>query len=435
MSDDERTRLGGPPGGPPGGQPGGYGQPPGGQSGYGAPPPPPDGYGVPPPPRPGAYGAPPPSQGGYGQPPQQGGYGQPPPPQGGYGAPPPPQGGYGQPMPPPTYGAPPQRPGAYGAPPPAAPPGYGQPPGGYGPPPQQGGYGAPPPAYPGGAGARTVSFDGNALIASLRLGDLIAVGGVVLFLIAKYFKEVSVKLTGSAGIPTLSRDLCASAGAGCNGWQRSGNLWDFLEIVLILGTIATPIVIGLNLLPQIHAYKGWIYTGAGAGLAIFTIIALLLDKSDVGGSSIAYSYSPSYGFFFLILFGLAVIAGGLMKQGIIPGDDAVSFPGGGGLAANRGPQPFSSTYYSGQQPPQGGYGQPSPPPQQGGYNQPPPGGYGAPPLPPGGYGAPPPPQQGGYGQPPQQGGYGQPPPPPGGYRPPPGGPSGYGGPPPPPPQR
>jgi hypothetical protein len=313
-------------------------------------------------------------------------------------------------------------------------PGYGQPPAGYGaPPPQQGGYGAPPPAYPGGAGPRAVSFDFNQLIAALRLGDILAIGGGLLFWLSKYFKEVAVKLDARTTGFGNSGDLCQTRGASCNGWVASRGIWDFLEIVLFLAPIVIFVIAALNLVPQIKANKAWIYTGIGGGLILLTIIALLDAKSQFGGGALAgVSVSPSFGFFFLILFGLVIVAGGLMKQAIIPGDDAVSF-GGGGLGANRGPQPFSSTYYGGQPPP-GGYGQPAPPPgAPGGYSQPPPGGYGAPPPPPGGgYGAPPP-QQGGYGQPPQQGGYGQPPPPPpGGYRPPPGGPGGYGGPPPPP---
>jgi hypothetical protein len=413
MSDDERTRLGEPAGGrPPGGQ-GGYGQPPGGpggQGGYGQPPPPPQGgYGQPPAP-PQGYGAPPPSQGDYGQPLS-------PPQQGGYGAPPPQRGGYGQP--------PPQQ-GAYGVPPPGQQPGYGQPP------PQQGGYGAPPPAYPGPT-PRAVSFDINALIGDLRLGDLLAIGGALLFWIAKYFKEVAVKITLGTTVPGFNNgDLCKGRGNACNSWNSTRGVWDFLEVILFLAPIVAYILFTLNLLPQYKAYKGWIYAGAGGGLVLLTVIAFL-DASSQYGSGSGVSISPGFGFFLLLIFGLVIVAGGLMKQRIVPGDDAVSFGGGSGaLAVNRGPQPFSSNYYGGQQPPQqGGYGQPPPP---GGYGQPPPpqqGGYGAPP-PGGGYGAPPPPQQGGYGQPPQQGGYGQPPPPPGGYGPPSGGGGGYGNPPPPP---
>lgn len=252
----------------------------------------------------------------------------------------------------------------------------------------------------------------------------------MLFFFSKYLPNA--RFSANSGITGAFRFSVTA-----NGWEASRNIWDFLQIVLILAAIATTIVIGLNLLPQFKALKGWIYTGIGTLLVLLTLIAFLDAKSQVNGG-VGLSVGPSIGFFFLIIFALVVVAGGLMKQAIIPGDDAVSFGGGSsGLTANRGPQPFSSTYYGGQQPPQGGYGQPPPPQQGGGYNQPPPGGYGAPPPPPGGYGAPPPPQQGGYGQPPQQGqgGYSQPPPPPGGYRPPPDGPSGYGGPPPPPPQR
>ena len=374
MSEDERTRLGGPPGGSSGEPPGGYGQPPGNQGGYGAPPSQPPqggGYGSPPPPRPGGYGAPPPAGGGYGAPPpQQGGYGGPPPPQqGGYGQPPPPQGG---------YGAPPPRQGGYGGPPPAQ-PGYGQPPGGYNqpPPPGPGGYGAPPPGYPGGSGSgapsRMASFDINALMSALRLGDLLAIGGGLLYFIAKYFPNASVSAK-TTGLFNYSVTV--------NGWQATRGIWDFLEIILFLAAIVAPIVIGLNLLPQLQPSKGWLYTGIGGGLVLLTIIAFVDAKSQVNGG-IGVSVGPSIGLFLLIIFGIVVAVGGLMKQGIVPGDDAVSFGPSGGLTANRGPQPFSSNYYGGQQPPQGGYG--APPPQGG--NQ----GYGAPPPPQGGYGAPPPP--------------------------------------------
>lgn len=390
MSDDERTRLGGPPGGQPGS--GGYGQPPQAPGGYGAPPPQ-GGYG-PPPQAPGGYGAPPP-------PPPQG-YGAPPSPPGGYGAPPP-QPGYGQPPPP-------QAPGGYGAPPPAQ-PGYGPPPAGYGAPPP-GGYGAPPPPYPGAA-PRQMSFDFNELIASLRLGDLIAVGGAILFLLCKYFPFVTVTFNFGAGSPFRNS-------ASANGWQATNDFLDFLQVLAILAAIATAVVVGLNLLPMLKPLKGWLYVGCGGVMTLLTIVALLSGKSQFS-NSVNLSVGPSIGFFLLLIFGLAVIAGGLMKQGIIPGDNAVSLGGAAGALGNRGPQPFSSSYYGGQQPPQG-YG--APPPQPG---------YGAPPPPQGGYGAPPP--QGGYGQPPQPG-YGAPPPPQGGYgAPPPGGPGGYGGPPPPPPQR
>jgi hypothetical protein len=262
-----------------------------------------------------------------------------------------------------------------------------------------------------------VSFDFSALIASLRLGDLLAIGGAILFWISKYFKEVAIKISGATGSPFGSSDVCSRAGVNCNSWSATRGIWDFLEIVLFLAAIVTPVVIGLNLLPQLKAYKGWIYVGIGAGLVLLTVIAFLDAKSQVpGGFNV--SVSPSFGFFMLIIFGLVIAAGGLMKQGIVPGDDAVSFGGGTAGLGSRGPQPFSSTYYGGQQPP-----------------QPPQGGYGAPPpqMPPGGYGAPPPPPQGqGYGQPPG-GGYGQPPPqPPQGYGQPPGG--GYGNPPPQPPR-
>ena len=314
MSDDERTRLGGPPGGPSGEPPGGYGQPPGNQGGYGAPPPqsPPGGYGAPPP-RPGGYGQPPPSQGGYGQPPpSQGGYGAPPPQQGGYGQPPPSQGG---------YGAPPPRSGGIGGPPPSQ-GGYGAPPpqqGGYGqPPPSQGGYGAPPPpGYPGGAPSRAaMSFDINSLIGALRLGDLLAIGGGLLYFIAKFFPNASVSAK-STGLFNYS--------VTANGWVATRGIWDFLEIILFLGAIAVPIVIGLNLLPQLQASKGWIYTGIGGGLALLTIIAFVDAKSQFGGSNVTgFSVGPSIGFFLLIIFGIVVAVGGLMKQGIVPGDDAVS---------------------------------------------------------------------------------------------------------------
>lgn len=87
-------------------------------------------------------------------------------------------------------------------------------------------------------------------------------------------------------------------------------------------------------------------------------------------------------------------------------------PGYGAPAPGFGPQPGF-----GPDPNQQGYGQPFPDPNAqygGGFGQPPPqpGGFGggqyAPPPQPGGFGAPPP-QQGGFGQaPPQQGGFGQP---------------------------
>lgn len=268
--------------------------------------------------------------------------------------------------------------------------------------------------YPGGAAPRAAaSFDFNELVASLRLGELLAAGGAFLYFVAKFFPNATFKASGA-------NSAFFKFSVTGNGWEATRWVWDFFEIILFLGVIAATVVIGLNLLPQFKSYKGWIYVGGGGGLVLLTIIAFLDAKSQVNGGT-GLSVSPSIGFFLLLIFGLAIVAGGLMKQGIVPGDDAVSFGGTGGLPANRGPQPFSSGYYSGQQPPQG-YGAPPPPPQ---------GGYGAPPPPQGGYGQPPPPPGGYSAPPPQQGGYGQPPPPPGGYGgPPPGGSGGYGGPPP-----
>lgn len=399
MSEDDRTRLGGSPGGPPGGNP-----PPGNQGGqggqsrpgaYGTPPPQGGGYGAPPPP--------PPQYGGYGAPPQGSGYGAPPPPpaQGGYGAPPPgPPGGYGQPPQQGGYGAPPPgSPGGSGMPPqqgrpqPPPAPGYGAPPGGGYNQPQQ--YGAPPPAYPGST-PRQLSFDTNALLGSLRLGDLVAVGGALLFFIAKFFAFVRVSVNaGAITTPGVPSSLYS---ASVNGWDGTRGVWDFFQLIALVAVIAAAVVIGLNLLPQFGAYKGWIYTAAGALLMLLTIIAFFDARSQVGsGLSLSgISIGPQFGFFALIIFGLAVAVGGLMKQGIVPGDDAVSLGGGTAALAHRGPQPFSSNYYGGQQPPQ--------PPQ-------PPQGYGAPPPPAGGYGAPPPPPgPQGYNQP-RSGGYDNPPPP------------------------
>ena len=226
MSDDERTRLGGPPGGPSGEPPGGYGQPPGNQGGYGAPPPqsPPGGYGAPPPPRPGGYGRPRRHRRAATAPAtslarrlrcaapaagwlwsaaatagrlrrahrrDQGGYGGPPPVARWLWCAAPQQGGYGQP------------------------------------PPSQGGYGAPPPpGYPGGAPSRAaMSFDINSLIGALRLGDLLAIGGGLLYFIAKFFPNASVSAK-STGLFNYS--------VTANGWVATRGIWDFLEIILFL---------------------------------------------------------------------------------------------------------------------------------------------------------------------------------------------------------
>jgi hypothetical protein len=253
--------------------------------------------------------------------------------------------------------------------------------------------------------------DFNALLGSIRLGDILAVGGVLLFLISKFFANAKFSANSTVTTPGIPRSLFSVTG---NGWEATRGIWDFLQWVCILVVIAAAILIGLNLLPQFKAFKGWIYVGAGALLVVLTLIAFFDAKNAVGGGALSgLKVSPQFGFFALILFGLVVVAGGLMKQGIIPGDNAVSLGGSTAALANRGPQPFSSSYYSGQQPPQ--------PPQ--GYGAPPP------PAPPGGYGAPPPPPvPPGYGQPPG-GGYAQPPQPPQGYGQPPGG--GYGNPPPP----
>lgn len=467
MGDDERTRLGGGRSGPPGGYPpppggqggqGGYGAPPPRPGGYGGPPPPPGGQGgygaPPPPPRPGGgYSDPPPQ---YGQPPRGGGYGPPPAPPNDrppYGQPPQ-GGGYG--APPGSYGTPPPREGGYGAP-----PAYGQPPqgSGYGPPPSApppgAGYG-PPPTAPPAAPRRSVnmSLDMDQLMSSLRLGDFLALGGALLYFFSKYLPFIGVKYTAT-GLASRSSDA--------NGWDGTRFIFDFLEIICILGTIALPLVIALNVLPQLRARKGWLYAGFGAALALLSVIALLDSRHDVtskvSGLLAGLSVGPRIGFFLLLLFGLVVLAGGLMKQGIIPGDNTVSLGGGSGATAlataNRGPQPFSSNYYGGNpQQPQGGFVQtPNAPPGQGmgpppdaqpGYGQPPGAGYGAPPPPQGGYRQPPqgsgygPPPAGGYGAPPPlpPSGYGQPPPQQGGgySQPPNRGGGGYGGPPPAPPR-
>lgn len=287
---------------------------------------------------------------------QYGPYGQPPAPF----APP-----YGQPPPSPQYGQQPlygqQLP--YGQQPIPQPPLYQPPPYGYPTPPAP-----PPPPAP--------AFDLTRAIEGMRLGDLLAVSGSTLFVFAKFLPFAALQ-SGRAGFPYVFV---------YSGWEATNGLWNLLQLLLWFAAVDVALGGLTERFAPVPVPKGVRYLLIGGLLGVTTLFGL------VGLNSVRV------GLFALLLSAGAVAAGGLLKVGIIPGDDRV-------VVANlntRRQQPYGYRPPYGSAPPPGSY-PPQPPPQP----------YGAPPPPPNPYGQPPPPPHygnyGTYGNAPP---YNSPPPPP-----------------------
>ena len=252
------------------------------------------------------------------------------------------------PLPTPPF-APPSNPVPYGQP-------YGQPYPAQSPPPPYGqapmqhgapyGYSPPPPAS-------ASAFDLTRAIESLRLGDLLAVGGSTLFILAKFLPFAALQ-SSRAGFPYAFV---------FDGWAATNGLWNLLQ--LVLGFAAIDVALGgvtERLIPaSVPLSKGGRYLIIGGLLAVTTLFGLFgLNSVRVG-------------LFGLLLCAGAVVAGGLLKMRILPGDDRF-------LVANLNTRKQASGNY---------------PPQYG--SAPPPGGYPPQPFPPP-YGAPPPANP--YDQPP-----------------------------------
>lgn len=118
------------------------------------------------------------------------------------------------PPPTPPYGPPPNTPpyGQLYAPQPQNPM-YGQQPLPYGQPP----YGYVPPLPP-----RTATFDLTHAIENMRLGDLLAVGGSTLFVLAKFLPFAALQ-SGRIGFPYAFV---------LDGWGATNGLWNLLQLVL-----------------------------------------------------------------------------------------------------------------------------------------------------------------------------------------------------------
>lgn len=257
-----------------------------------------------------------------------------------------------------------------------------------------------------------------------RLGDLLAIGGALLYFLSKFLSFFTISYRG---VVNISSSL--------NGWSGSRVIWNWLEIALVVAVLAIAIVAALDVVPALGQLRGILFVVGGVLLLVLTAIAFIDVRrvaSDAGTSG-----GPGIGFILGLLFPLVIVGGGLLKMGVLPGDDVVALGSGGGSA----PAPVAGAPFSGPPPYTGAPGGPNAPTgvPGGGYAPGSPGNYGQP----GGNrtGGPMTGGQGPYGAPPQgsQGPYGSPPPggagmpggsPQGPYgAPPPGGPGGYGGPP------
>jgi len=247
----------------------------------------------------------------------------------------------------------------------------------------------------------------------LGLGDLLAIGAALLYLVSKFLAFFTINYRG---VVDISSSL--------NGWSGSRGVWNLLEIVVVVAVVVGAVV-GALLLPTVTGLRGIVFPVCGVLLFGLTLIAFF-DVRRVANDS-GTPGGPGIGFVLGLILPLVIIAAGVMKLGLLPGDGVVSLASGGAVAATAdGMAPFSSPYYP------GGPGRPGGPTPPGGSAPPPglPGGNrpaGPPTGSPGAYGGPPP-LQGPYGAPPA-GNPGAPPNAPGGYGMPPGGPGGYGAPP------
>ncbi len=187
-----------------------------------------------------------------------------------------------------------------------------------------------------------LAFDIDELVGSLRLGDFLAMGGAVLFFIAKFLPFLLLKVGTALG----------SQSAVYNGWEASRDVFDALEIMLVVGTIVLPLIVALNVVPQLRTARGWVMIACGVLLGILTLGSFLDARRGVPlGLNVVFT--PHVGFYLALVFAVVVLAGGALKTGIIPGDNVISLGGDARAlsAGPRGPQPFSSQYYGAAQPP------------------------------------------------------------------------------------
>ncbi len=300
-----------------------------------------------------------------------------PPPYGQYAPP------YGQPLAQP-FGQPSNLPPyAQPYPPQPQPPAYGQSP--YG---QQSPYQPPPYGYsppPGPPMLPAPAFDLTRAIEGMRLGDLLAVGGGTLFVLAKFLPFAALQ-SGRVGFPYAFV---------YDGWQATNGLWNLLQLLLCLAAIDVALGGFTERFAPVPTPRGVRYLLIGGLLGVTTLFGL------IGWNSVRV------GLFALLLLAATVVAGGLLKMGIIPGDDRFTMASLN--ARNRQPGGYVPPLY-GSAPPPGGYPPQPPPLQQQQYGAPsPPSNF---PNPPDSYrsyepyGQQPPPQ---YGNP--QPPYNAPPPP------------------------
>jgi len=215
------------------------------------------------------------------------------------------------------------------------------------------------------------------------LGDLLAIGAAVLYLVSKFLAFFTITYRGIVDVSS-----------SFNAWSGSREVLNWLEIIVVVAVVFSG-VLGALVLPALGRLRGIVYPIGGVLLFVLTLIALFDVRrvaSDNGTPGV-----PGIGFVLGLLLPLAIIAGGVMKLGVLPGDDMVSLGGSGAGAGagaggvsssslSEGSAPFSRPPAPGSDNRPGGYG---PLPQQGPYGGPPAGSRSTPPNAPGSYGMPP----------------------------------------------
>ena len=225
----------------------------------------------------------------------------------------------------------------------------------------------------------------------LTRGEMVALGGCVVFILFSFFPWIS---------------------AGVEGFSVSQNGlhdWGLLAVLVVLATAAFVALRSALLrsqvqLPAVPAEDWMIIVGGGAIALLATLLYWVHNHASSDSSfGVSFSTSQSFGWYVCLLAAAAIIAGGVLRKtepvvaAVGPG---IGGPGGGTpaqyAAPNYGATPAQPQYGSPQ------YGTPGQQAPAAPTYTPPAAPPAAPPAP--GYGTPPPPAAppAGYGQPPQQ---------------------------------
>lgn len=211
------------------------------------------------------------------------------------------------------------------------------------------------------------SFDAQAFIKGLTLGDQVVLGSSVLLLIFFFFPWIGVDTSAFGGISVSATEN------GLHGWGVLGFI--VVLAVIAFALLRMPMLSDSVKLPELPAADWMIFAGAGV-VELITVLLYWVEyhsSTDIGG--VSFGTSQKYGWYIAIILSVATAVGGYLKQN----DPQPAASTGGGSSY----PPPSPTYAPPPPQPQGGYAPPPPPP-------PAPSPYSAPP-PPSPYGAPPPP--------------------------------------------